>query len=428
MRISIIAVGSQGDVQPFAALGAGLAESGHAVTLVSHAAFRALAEENALGFAPVAGNPMEIVQGADGQSWLGSTNRSVRFLLRLSRLARGIFDSLARDALAGCRGSELIIYSFPLSVAGYTIAEALEVPGIPAALYPLHAAGDFPSIIAANLPGRIAFVNRASAAAVARLYWSVIRPLQRRWREDELGLAPLPRRPPLASFLREGLPFLYGYSPSVIPRPAEWSELLAVCGYWFLDRQEEWRPPQALVEFIEAGPPPVYIGFGSMASGDPEETARIVLEAVERSGQRAVLAAGWGGLRADDLPESVFPVGFVPHRWLFPRMAAAVHHGGAGTTAAVLRAGIPQVVVPFFADQFAWGRRVAELGLGVPPISKRRLTAERLAAAIRFLVSDRGTARRCSEMASRIAGEDGVGRAVAVVEAYLERTTRRTMR
>jgi len=428
MKIGIIAVGSQGDVQPYAALGAGLARHGHRVTLISHENFRPLAASCGLDFAPVAGNPMEIVQGAEGQSWLASSNRSVSFLLRLSRLARGIIDRLARDALAGSRGSDLIIYSLPLSISGYTVAESLGVPGIPAALYPLHATASFPSIMMPNFPLRAPLVNRASAALVAKIFWSVIRPLQRRWRELELELPPLSRRSPFASFLGNGTPFLYGYSPSVIPRPADWKEILAVCGYWFLDRQEGWKPPTGLLEFIEAGPPPLYIGFGSMASGDPKATARVVLEALARSGQRALLAAGWGGLHAEDLPDTIFPVGFVPHGWLFPRMAGVVHHGGAGTTATALRAGVPQAVVPFFADQFFWGRRIAELGLGPQPIAKRRLSVEPLAEAMRFLVTDRETARRCAAMAAAIAGEDGIGTAVSVVERYFDRTTRRTMR
>ena len=419
MKIGIIAVGSQGDVQPYAALGAGLTRRGHRVTLISHESFRPLAASCALDFAPVAGNPMEIVQGAEGQSWLASSGRSVSFLLRLSRLARGIIDQLAHDALSGGRGSDLIVYSLPLSIAGYTVAESLGVPGLPAALYPLHPTASFPSIMSPNLPLRFPLVNRASAAMVAKLYWSVIGPLQRRWREHELELAPLSRRNPFASFLGKGTPFLYGYSPSVIPRPSDWDDHLAVCGYWFLDHQEGWKAPQGLREFIEAGPPPFYIGFGSMASGDPKATAGIVLEALARCGQRAVLAAGWGGLHADDLPDTVFPVGFVPHGWLFPRMGGIIHHGGAGTTATALRAGVPQAVVPFFADQFFWGKRIAELGLGPRPLAKRHLAVEPLADRMRLLVGDRENARRSAAMAAAIAAEDGIGKAVSVVERYM---------
>lgn len=423
----MIAFGSQGDVQPFVALGTGFAARGHAVTVVTHESFRPLVEGRSLSFAAVAGNPIDIVRGAQGQAWLGSRNRSVRFLTSLSRLARGIFTRLARDAYAASRGCDLIIYSLPLSIAGYTIAESLGVPSIAAALYPLHPTGSSPSILMPNLAPRVAVTNRLSEELVVALYWRFIRPLHREWREGELARPPLPKGSPFRTFLAADAPFLYGYSPAIVPPASDWSARQRVCGYWYLEGEEGWQPPAGLLEFIEAGPPPLYVGFGSMASGDPERRTRIVLEALARTRQRAVLAAGWGGLRADDLPPSVHPVGFVPHGWLFPRMGGAVHHGGAGTTAALLRAGVPQVVVPFFADQFFWGRRIAELGLGAAPIPPRRLSAERLADAVHTLVEDDATRARCAAVARTISGEDGISAAVSAVEGYFERTTRRTM-
>jgi UDP:flavonoid glycosyltransferase YjiC (YdhE family) len=213
---------------------------------------------------------------------------------------------------------------------------------------------------------------------------------------------------------------LYGYSPAVIPKPPDWGEDTHVTGYWFLDPVEAWTPPAALVEFLEAGPPPVFVGFGSMSSRKPEETTALIVDALDRAGQRAILLSGWGGLEGARVPDTVFVVDAVPYSWLFPRVAAVVHHGGAGTTSAGLRAGVPSLVIPFFGDQPFWGRRVAALGVGPEPVPRRRLTAERLARALREAVTDEGMRQRAAELGARIRTEDGVGRAVAVLET-LER-------
>jgi UDP:flavonoid glycosyltransferase YjiC (YdhE family) len=194
-----------------------------------------------------------------------------------------------------------------------------------------------------------------------------------------------------------------------------------VTGYWFLEPRDEWTPPPALEAFLEAGSPPVYVGFGSMSSRDPEETADLVMEALARTGQRAVLLSGWSGLQKTDVPDSMFMLEPVPFAWLFPRVAAVVHHGGAGTTAAGLRAGVPSVVIPFFGDQFFWGACVTRLGAGPEPVPRKKLTAERLANAIQQAVSDPTVAERAADVGAKIRAEDGVAGAVAVVEEFEKR-------
>jgi sterol 3beta-glucosyltransferase len=189
-----------------------------------------------------------------------------------------------------------------------------------------------------------------------------------------------------------------------------------VTGYWFLDPAEDWMPAPALVDFLAAGPPPVYVGFGSMSSRKPEETTALILGALARTGQRGIIHAGWGGMQRADLPDSVLMIDGVPFSWLFPRVAVVVHHGGAGTTSAGLRAGVPAVVVPFFGDQPYWGQRVADLGVGPAPIPRKKLTAERLAQAIQVAVTDHAMRQRAAELGTKIRAEDGVACAVAVVE------------
>jgi sterol 3beta-glucosyltransferase len=219
------------------------------------------------------------------------------------------------------------------------------------------------------------------------------------------------------------MPVLYGYSQHVLPRPHDWAARYEVTGYWLLDAAGGWEPPAELVQFLEAGPPPVYIGFGSMGSKDPAAAGRLAIEALARSGQRGILAAGWGGMQATELPATVHLISSVPHSWLFPRMAAVVHHGGAGTTAAGLRAGVPSVLVPFMGDQPFWGRRVATLGVGPTPIPRKRLTAERLATAIGEAVSNAAMRQRASDLGQVLRAEDGIGRAVEIIDRFCQHLT-----
>ena len=217
---------------------------------------------------------------------------------------------------------------------------------------------------------------------------------------------------------RRRLPVAYGFSPAVLPRPRNWREWIQVTGYWFLP-EAEWTPPAALADFLAAGKPPVYVGFGSMADRDPQRLTGIILDALQRSEQRAVIQAGWGGLQPGDLPETAFPLDPAPHNWLFPRVAAVIHHGGAGTTASALRAGVPSIVVPFFGDQFFWGQTVARLGVSPGVLDRRKLSVERLADFIRAAVQDPELRSRAAALGERIRAEAGVEQAVAHFQHFL---------
>ena len=193
---------------------------------------------------------------------------------------------------------------------------------------------------------------------------------------------------------------------------------MRITGYWFLDTPEVWEPPAALLDFLESGPPPVFVGFGSMTGRHMGEVTRLVLAALARSGERGLLLSGWGGLGREDLPERVHVIDSAPFAWLFPRMAAVVHHGGAGTTGAGLRAGVPSVVVPFFGDQFFWGWRVEVLGGGPKPIPFKSLSVESLATAIRESVANQEMRRRAWDLGQRIRAVDGVTNAVRIIAEY----------
>lgn len=261
-------------------------------------------------------------------------------------------------------------------------------------------------------------LNLVTHLLVHQISWQVFLPVVRKhWN----GNARLPLIGPYRELLKGPQPVLCGYSPSVLPVSEDIPKHVSITGYWFLDPHPNWQPDPALTEFLKSTPKPIYIGFGSM--GNPaknQDTANIILETIERTGVRAILSAGWSGLGADrPLPENVFLIKDTPHRWLFPQMAAIVHHGGAGTTGAALSAGVPSLIVPHFGDQYYWGKRIAELGVGPKPIVRKKLTAERLATALSTMLHDSGMSEQASSLGAKITAEDGVTQAVQIIRNYL---------
>jgi UDP:flavonoid glycosyltransferase YjiC (YdhE family) len=407
MKIAVLAAGSRGDVQPYLALAAGLKQAGYPVTFAANEDYEAMAAPFGLDFHPIRVNAYEYSRSPKVKAWLAS--KSTLDLIRTTAPAvRPVLGAIFRDSLAACRDSELIVYhSFTLPFI-YYFAEQLGIPGIPASLYPL------PTRAHSALPARVrpgpgGIINLLSHHVVDTISWQVFAPPFRKfWKENGRALGN-----PHRLIREQARLILCAYSPTVLPRPGDYPANAVVTGYWFLETDPAWRPDPALGEFIAAGEPPVYVGFGSM--GSPEEAqgmTEIVLGALAATGLRAVLGAGWGDLGEGKLPESVHLVRDVPFEWLFPRMAALVHHGGAGTTALGLRAGVPNVVVPHFSDNHFWARRVAELGAGPEPVSREKLSAGKLADAIRTAVGDPKIRYRAHGIGKTIAAEDGVRAAV----------------
>jgi sterol 3beta-glucosyltransferase len=303
-------------------------------------------------------------------------------------------------------------------MGSYHIAEKLGIPQVLALPLPTTPTRDYPYPFFAgmHLGGKFnRFTYRLMALASAM--WAGT---TNDFRVKTLGLPPLSR---LADLLKgpDGklIPVLYPYSSHLVPVPKDFPAHVHVTGYWFLDQAQNWSPPADLVRFLEAGAAPVYVGFGSMGGSQPEKRARIVLAALAKAGQRGILARGWGGLQAADLPQDMIMIDAAPHDWLFPRMAVVVHHGGAGTTAAGLRAGKPSIICPFLGDQPFWGWAVHKAGVGPKPFPQRKLTADRLADAITLAVGDQPMQRRAASLGEKIRTEDGVARAVAIIHEAL---------
>jgi sterol 3beta-glucosyltransferase len=398
MKICILTIGTRGDVQPYIALGLGLKAVGHDVTVATQEEFRALIESYGLKHDALRGDFIKVAQSNNGNP--------LQLMRQYIEMAR---NTLA-DEWASAREAEVFIYN-PAVMGSYDIAEKLGVPTFAAFPAPLYSpTREFPSPF---LPFKnLGPFNKLSHKLFAKLGPAMYSRPIKEFRRDVLEL-PAAKSGELLK--GKSVTKLYAYSEFVVTRPADWDVSSVVTGYWFLDAPGDWRPDPALVDFLQDGPPPIYIGFGSMFMFGGAARTEVVLEALKLSRQRAVLASGQGGISSSKVPKNMFVIDAVPHDWLFPQTAAVVHHGGAGTTGASLRASKPTVICPFVGDQPFWGRRVEALGVGPSPIPRGKLTAERLAEAITTAVTDQAMQERAHSLGELIRSENGVGRAAAVI-------------
>ena len=415
MNITILTLGWRGDVEPFVALGKGLKRAGHEVALCTSVSFEKMVTRHGLTYAYV--NDELLKLAGTRQPRFTMEKRANPF--RLIRQVRPIIRQTLDEQWAAAQGSEAILYH-PKALGGYHIAEKLRIPallGLPIPLITPTRAFRIPLFAGINLGG---YFNKLTHKVMLRLLAAPYRGVINRWRTEMLGM---PRMPLLvndyAGTSERPFPVLYGYSPHVVPSPDDWPETTKASGYWFLDPPTEWQPPPDLLRFLDRGNPPVYAGFGSAAGLHPEKLANVVIAALVQAGQRGVIATGWGGLAPPNLPGDIFQLEAAPHAWLLPRMAAVVHHGGAGTTAAGLRAGKPSIICPFLGDQTFWGTRVHSLGAGPTPIPQNKLTVANLSRAIRLAVTDTHMHRHAARLGENIRAENGLGVAVDFISSCL---------
>ena len=417
MNFTIVTLGTRGDVQPFVALGCGLQNAGFTVKLATHANHEAFIRHYGLDFAPLPGDAYQRLQDiADF-----ATNINImRFNLSLLEWIESFLDELLIATEQACEDADVILTT-PMGVAAFHIADKRNVPAIALSYIPVaNPTRAFASLLVPEIPlGK--FGNLISHYIERQTFILGFHKMYNRWRVEKLGLPRLPFfKWPHYHTNGHVIPYLYGYSPHVIPKPDEWNEHSHVTGYWFLDAPLDWQSPQELVDFINRGPPPVYIGFGSMADPNPRATIQLMFNALKLANQRGIILRGNSGIQAHEVPGNIMVVDSVPHDWLFPQMTAVVHHGGSGTTAAGLRAGVPSIIVPFFADQPFWGQRVHQLGVGPAPIPRKKLTEKNLAHTIRTVLEDPSYRENAVSIGKAVRGEDGVTYAVNVIQEYLE--------
>lgn len=412
MHITILALGSHGDVYPFALLGGALRRAGHDVRLVTFESFASMAAGQDLDLHPVGGDAAALMQTGGGLAIAEAGQSVLRALLGIRRSFGAMTAEYARAfGHPHLRQTDLIVNQLPGGLYSTDLAEKARVPLVHGSVIPLTRTRAFPMLAFPHWPATLPGYNRLTYRIAEQLVWHMFRRAVNRWRREALDLPPAPL---MGNMGLDGAPVLNAFSRHVVPRPPDWGDNVHVTGYWF-PPEEPWQPPDDLRRFLNAGSPPVFIGFGSMPLRRPAETTRLLLEAVRHSGQRAILHAGWAGLGTDSLPDYVFAVNYTPYSWLFPRVAAVVHHGGSGTTAAGLRAGIPALIVPFVFDQFYWGRSLHALGVGPPPLPFKNLTVPALAQRLRCMVDDQTMRHRAAALGQQVRAENGLQTAVHVI-------------
>ena len=410
MRIDIVAIGSLGDVRPAVALGVGLLRDGHQVRIVTLDGCEDLVRAHSLRHLAIGRSAREIADTAAGGRWVEGRGNTGGFLRGFVAVVTSLIETGIARYWRHAADVEAIITTPMGLLVGMHIAERLGVPLIQASFVPTRH----------DWIERRNFVTRvwrdAAAAVFRQLFWIKLRRTTNAARHSVLSLPPLPLLEPFSSATRTKM-VLEAYSPAVVPRPRD-RDSIHVTGYWFLDDRANWQPSTELADFLKEGAPPVFVGFGSTPFPDAGAATDALVAALRRTGYRGVVLAGGSGLATGRLASHVLSVDSVPHSWLLPRVSAAVHHGGAGVTGAVLRAGLPSVIVPIFGDQPFWGERVFALGAGPRPIPARALTADSLASAL-SLTSGMEMRRRAADLGARIAKEDGVGRAVELIDECL---------
>ena len=413
MRIVVVANDTRGGVQPYIALGAGLQEAGHNVRVVAPADFASMVTDRGLAFSGLSGNAQADARRVGSMSKRGP----IASMRAVAGEMTTRMETWTRETLEAGEGADLLTGGVGGMVVGLSVADKLGVPFIPTHLQPVDApTGDYPGVLFAGIPAWLGRPGRRLGHTLSHLaLWT---PFKRPMMSARSSVLKLSGSPAAA----KGQPVLYGVSPRLVQVPNRPGTERHVTGYWFAD-SSTWTPSPELEAFLAREGPVVSIGFGSMTGEDPARFTASVLSAVRAAGVRAVLLSGWGGLASMPEADDVFVADAVPHDWLFPRVAAAVHHGGAGTTGAALRAGIPAIVIPFGADQPFWGARVSALGAGPTPIPRRRLTSERLAAALSDTLADTVMRSRAADFGAEIRSEDGVAAAVLQFDKIGRRDT-----
>lgn len=414
MLITILTYGSRGDVQPYVALAVGLQKAGHSVRLAAPHRFAGFAARYDIPFAPLPGDPEEI------SARLNDAHSNVIGMIRsISDYVFSIAEPVARAAFDACEGADLLVHSFLFTTGGHAWAHARGIPDVSVQTFPIFApTRAFPMVAAPDIPSG------------ALSYFSHWLNTQIYWQGGRLGFRRLRAAAPHVFNFELHWPFdtrrarqpmtplFFAFSPVVIPSPVDWTAPhIHTPGYFFLDERETYAPPLELSHFLSAGEPPVCVTFGSMVNREAERIDAIVRAALAQVGKRAIILTGWGGNARHDRSSDLLYLDAVPHDWLLPRCSTVIHHGGAGTTAAGLLAGIPNLVLPHAADQPFWGRRVAAIGAGPAPIPLSKLTVDALGRALREMDEPR-LRDRAARVGKLLQAEDGVGQAVQIIEQY----------
>jgi sterol 3beta-glucosyltransferase len=410
MKITILTYGSRGDVQPFLPLAVRLIEGGHSVKLAAPLRFKDFVEEQEIDFVPLSGDPEDLSRRLNNAG-----HNFVKLLRELMNHAIEIGADIWRQTEEACKDADLILHTFTHAVGAHTLAREKKIPDVHIQTFPIFSAtGDYPNVTMPDLRSRT--LNRLTHKLSAKITWWSSRTGFERVRR-RVGL---PKRKLYWPFdndpLRPPTPILCAWSPSVLPPSSDWPLNVHITGYYFFSSDNPYQPPAELHSFLAGGEAPICVTFGSMIHRDKERIDRLVREALKKTGNRGIMLSGWSRIIEPSSNDFLY-VEAAPHDWLLPRCKMVIHHGGAGTTAAGLRAGIPNIVVPFMADQPFWGRRVHAIGAGPKPIPVKKLSAEKLTRAI-LAAENESLRTRAQTIGQQIKNEDGISETVEWIENY----------
>ncbi|KAJ3828774.1 glycosyltransferase family 1 protein [Lentinula raphanica] len=421
MHFVCLTIGSRGDVQPYIALGVGLKKEHHRVTIVTHEEYRPWIEGFGLEFKQAGGDPGALMK-------LSVENKmfSPEFFKQSLGNFRPWLDQLLIDAWESCQGADVLLES-PSAMAGVHIAEALHIPYFRTFTMPWTKTSEFPHAFLSPPVDSPTF-NSASYVLFNNVMWAATSGQINRWRRNVLKVG----NTDMGHLMQSKIVFIYNFSQAVVPKPLDWGDSISISGYWFLDNPDlGWEPPQSLLAWMEKarsdGKPIVYIGFGSITVPNPNRVTSRIVEAVLKSDVRAIISKGWSARmsktdgKEPTIPPECYQLDKVPHDWLFPQIDAALHHGGAGTTGASLRAGIPTLIKPWFGDQFFWASRVQKLGAG---LKVSGLRVNELADALTKATTSRIMKEKAMIVGEKIRAEDGVRTAIRTIYTYIPRASR----
>jgi sterol 3beta-glucosyltransferase len=410
MRITILTYGSRGDVQPFLPLSLGLMANGHSVKLAAPARFKDLIEEHNIDFVPLAGDPEDLSRQLNNAGY-----NFIKMLRDLMNHAVQIGADVLQQTEAACLDADLIIHTFAHAVGAHTLAREMNIPDIHIQTFPMFTpTGDYPNVSLPDL--KIRLLNRSThRIALALSVWTAKLGFERVRRR-----AGLPKRTLYSPFdddpLRPRTPILCAWSPSVLPTSSDWLPFIHVTGYYFFPSNKSYQPPVELQSFLQSGKAPVCVTFGSMVNRDAEKIDQITRESLKQTANRGIILLGWSKVEKRS-SDNLLYLEAAPHDWLLPHCKMVVHHGGAGTTSAALRAGLPNVVVPFTADQPFWGSRVHAIGAGPRPILVTQLSVKKLTQAM-VEAGSTDLCERARALGEKLRNEDGVAEAVPLIEEY----------
>ncbi len=419
MKIALATLGTRGDVQPYIAVGLALVARGHDVTLLCAEEFAPLVRSYGLAHRRMGPNFKELLQTDTGRAWLTSGESPRKY----ARYARELFLPMQRPACeevdAALEGMDAVAF-YAMVFGVLHAAERRKLPTVVLAPWPMVATRELAPVPTPWLNGAPGFVKKWAGDLVLEIAFKAFNSEHLAHRES-VGLPPYRARDPFHAVFDAGTPSVHLFSEHVVPRPRDWDARHAVAGFAFAPPRA-FTPPPRLEDFLSAGPPPIYLGFGSMTGFEPEQLAELATRAARLAGVRAVVASGWAGLDAKP-SDDVFVLDEIPHDWLFPRVSAVVHHGGVGTFAEGLRAGKPTVIAAFFGDQPFWGSLNERLGTGPRALKRKTITAENLGRAIREAVENPRYRARAAEVAGLLAAEQGAARAAEIIERRFASST-----